>query len=261
MNVQIEVTTRCNFDCFYCTGRIMPQLDMSFDMFKASLHAHMDKYPMVTQQTCTLQGEGEPTLNKSLFKMAEYARSCGFKTRTTTNGTFKYPQKIAEHFDVVTISVDSLNEKIMEENGRHNLTGILKFIVELRTFMTEIFVSSVTMSGRPNANKDLSKVRRWAMANRVKHISQELRTKEDYYSVYGEKSHLAIIKVQPKYTQYTCNAFIPSKNQYRFYNVNGVEQPCCFIKNLHGYKSVDDIKAQLDSKVVPFNCTGCPSLR
>lgn len=199
MNIQIEVTTRCNFDCFYCTGRIMPQLDMSFEMFQACLHAHMEKYPMNgVQQQCLLQGEGEPTLNKSLFKMTEYARSCGFKTRTTTNGTFKYPQKVAEHFGIINVSVDSLNEEIMAENGRHNLKGILNFIVELRKFTAEIYVTSVVMGGRPNSIKDITRVRNWTREHGVHHLTQDLSTKEDYFSVYGEKSHLAVIKFRKK---------------------------------------------------------------
>jgi MoaA/NifB/PqqE/SkfB family radical SAM enzyme len=61
MLVQFEITTRCNFDCFYCAGRAMRQGDMSYEVFIDLLARHVERNG--TPDTVSLQGEGEPTLH------------------------------------------------------------------------------------------------------------------------------------------------------------------------------------------------------
>lgn len=61
MDLQVELTTRCNFDCFYCAGRAMPQADMTLAGYTSILDGHIARYGV--PQVVSLQGEGEPTLH------------------------------------------------------------------------------------------------------------------------------------------------------------------------------------------------------
>jgi len=112
LNLQIELTTRCNFDCFYCAGRDMPQVDMSFELFEQRLQEHIAKHGVPTE--VSLQGEGEPTLHRDFFRMAERVRDIGSVPYTITNGTHKYPERFIGLFPRLGVSVDTMNEEEAE---------------------------------------------------------------------------------------------------------------------------------------------------
>jgi molybdenum cofactor biosynthesis enzyme MoaA len=46
---QLEITTRCNFDCFCCAGPRMRQGDMPYDTFTALLNQHIAKRYWLSQ--------------------------------------------------------------------------------------------------------------------------------------------------------------------------------------------------------------------
>jgi len=56
---QIEVTTICNFDCYYSAGRDMEQRHMEMDVFARIL----TRFAPFTGMTVSLQGEGAQTLH------------------------------------------------------------------------------------------------------------------------------------------------------------------------------------------------------
>ena len=84
MFAQIEFTTRCNFDCFYCAGRLMRQGDMPYETFTGLIDQHIAKYGV--PGVVSLQGEGEPTLHHDFIRLAEFVRSRGATPYTITNG-------------------------------------------------------------------------------------------------------------------------------------------------------------------------------
>lgn len=66
MIIQIEVSTHCQFNCFYCAGRKMPQQHMDMMTFDSIIK----KCPSNTN-SAILQGEGEPFLNKNIWQMCQ----------------------------------------------------------------------------------------------------------------------------------------------------------------------------------------------
>jgi MoaA/NifB/PqqE/SkfB family radical SAM enzyme len=91
LHVQFEITTRCNFDCFYCAGRHMRQGDMPYETFTALLERDIATHG--PPDIVSLQGEGEPTLYHDFLRMAKFVRDQGAIPYTITNGTYKHPDR------------------------------------------------------------------------------------------------------------------------------------------------------------------------
>jgi wyosine [tRNA(Phe)-imidazoG37] synthetase (radical SAM superfamily) len=85
---QLEITTRCNFDCYYCAGRLMRQGDMPYDTFTALIDRHIATYGL--PKVVSLQGEGEPTLHHDFLRMAE------FVPPFTRNPLISFPFRVAQ---------------------------------------------------------------------------------------------------------------------------------------------------------------------
>ena len=132
--MQIEVTTRCNFNCVFCSGRHMEQRDMDFETVKKAI----DMFPHL--KDIVLQGEGEPLLNPSFFDMATYAKNAGLNVITITNGSLLTDENIMKllesKIDVVYISIeapDSELYKSIRRGGDYNkLVSNLQRFVQLR---------------------------------------------------------------------------------------------------------------------------------
>jgi MoaA/NifB/PqqE/SkfB family radical SAM enzyme len=79
--LQIEPTTRCNFACGFCCGRHLPQEDLSWETFEATLAA----FPEVRH--VELQGEGESLLHPRFLDMLAALRARGCEVSFITNGS------------------------------------------------------------------------------------------------------------------------------------------------------------------------------
>lgn len=103
--LNIEPTTRCNFNCWYCIGRHMVQADIEVDNFARML----DNFPSV--KAIALVGEGEPLLHKGFFEMAHMARERGIRVLMISNGSAfseSVVRKICEAgIAYISISIDS----------------------------------------------------------------------------------------------------------------------------------------------------------
>lgn len=105
--LNLEPTTRCNFNCWYCIGRHMRQDDIRLEDFSAAL----DNFP--TLKTLALVGEGEPLMHKGFFTMAAMARARGIRVMIISNGSTlsqSIVRQLCENeIAYVGVSIDSAN--------------------------------------------------------------------------------------------------------------------------------------------------------
>jgi len=103
--LNLEPTTRCNFNCWYCIGRHMRQEDIRVEDFSAAL----DNFPAL--KTLALVGEGEPMMHKGFFVMAATARARGIRVMIISNGSSlsqSIVRQLCEHeIAYVGVSIDS----------------------------------------------------------------------------------------------------------------------------------------------------------
>ena len=239
--VQLEITTRCNFDCFYCAGRLMRQGDMPYEMFTAILQRYVAAHGI--PDIVSLQGEGEPTLHHDFFRMAEFARDLGAKPYTITNGTCKHPEHFVGLFSQVGVSVDTLDEAAGRRIGRYNLPRVLSFIEALAPH-ADIIIHSV-------AHKDHTPpIAKWCRKKGFRHVVQPLQTKPDY-----SRRYLAQAPELPTRGRFSCGYL--SSARMRYYTLDGVELPCCFIKDTSTYEGLDAMLAHQKAGTWPRCCAGC----
>lgn len=115
----IEVTNRCNLSCPTCqlgTDQAYNGYnkgDLSFDQFKKII----DQIPTLVY--VTLQGVGEPLLNKDIIKMIKYCTDKGISTYINTNGTILTETKGKELIEAglhnLSISINSFDEKVFSD--------------------------------------------------------------------------------------------------------------------------------------------------
>ena len=131
--LNIEPTTRCNFNCWYCIGRHMKQEDIDFDGFLAAL----DNFP--TLKILAVVGEGEPLMHKRFFDMVEIAKAKGIRVVTLSNGSAfseSVIRKLCESkVDYISISIDSVDPTTFAESRIDgDLDKVLEGIKRLTTF-------------------------------------------------------------------------------------------------------------------------------
>jgi MoaA/NifB/PqqE/SkfB family radical SAM enzyme len=241
MMVQVEITTRCNFDCFYCAGRVMQQGDMAYETFTALLERHVSIYGL--PDVVSLQGEGEPTLHHDFFRMAEFARGLGATPYTITNGTHKHPDYFVGLFPRLGVSVDALDETTATKIGRYNLPRVLAFVEQLAPHL-RIVIHSVAHREHTPA------VAEWCRRKGYSHVVQPLQTKRDYgmrYAVPREE--------RPATGRFSCPYLTEAR--MRYYALDGTEMPCCFIKDTAGYRGMEAMLEHQRAGMWPQSCTGC----
>lgn len=251
--IQIEVTTICNFKCFYCAGRTMPQKHMRREVFESIL----EKISGNSGMTVSLQGEGEPMLHPEFWGWVEAVCARGLKVTTISNGSLIDAVRCAKHLDNIGISIDTLDAKQAHNLGRYNLPRVLRNLQSLCEAMGSHRLRVHTV----DFGQDLRPLRDFVKKMGLQHhIVQPLQDKEDYTRNYPEADvlHAASSKSR-KIDAYSCSFL--EMPRMRYFNIEGIELPCCFIKDLAGYKSIDKLKESLANKQVPSCCAGCRYLQ
>jgi MoaA/NifB/PqqE/SkfB family radical SAM enzyme len=241
MRLQVEITTRCNFDCFYCAGRLMRQADMSYELFTSILDHHIDRHGVPT--VVSLQGEGEPTLHHDLFRMAAYVREVGARPYTITNGTYKHPERFAGLFPEVGVSIDTLDESAARGIGRYNLSRVLKFARAVAVHST-VIVHSVEHP------EHTAPIAAWCRRSGYRHEVQPLQTKPDYSRRYP-------LSVTPSAAEGRFSCTYLSKPVMRYFSLDGMEMPCCYIKDTSTFEGMDNLFEHQGAGTWPRCCVGC----
>jgi MoaA/NifB/PqqE/SkfB family radical SAM enzyme len=242
MMLQFEITTRCNFDCFYCAGRAMRQGDMPYSTFTGLLDRYIASFGVPA--SVSLQGEGEPTLHKEFFEMAQYIRAAGSTPYTITNGTYKHPERFFGLFPRVGVSVDTLDESVAHVIGRYNLPRVLSFIETLAPH-TAIVVHSVE---GPTYNTP--RVAAWCAERGYRHIIQPLQRKPDY-----SRNYLPDAPPPVAHGHFSCHYL--ARPLMRYYTLDGLELPCCFIKETREFEGIDAMIRHQARGTWPAVCLGC----
>jgi MoaA/NifB/PqqE/SkfB family radical SAM enzyme len=242
MYLQFEITTRCNFTCFYCAGRHMRQGDMPYETFTALLERDIATHGV--PDVVSLQGEGEPTLHHDFLRMAELVRERGTTPYTITNGTYKHPERLVGLFPRVGVSVDTLDAAVGERIGRHNLPRVLSFIEVLAPHL-DVIIHSVADP------KQTPRIAQWCRERGLKHITQPLQRKPDYSRYYGGPQETS----QPPRDRFSCSYL--ARPRMRYYTLDGLQMPCCFIKDTSAYEGMDAMARHQQSGTWPKCCIGC----
>ncbi len=136
----VEVTNRCNLTCPTCqlgTSEAYNgynKADLSFEAFKKII----DQIPSLVY--ITLQGVGEPLLNKDIIKMVEYCTKKSISTYINTNGTILTEKKANDLIEAglcnLSVSVNSFDEKVFSETRSGasitKVTENIKKLIELK---------------------------------------------------------------------------------------------------------------------------------
>lgn len=244
--IQIEITTRCNYSCFYCAGRQMPQMDMPKERFDAILSTLGDG----CGQVFSLQGEGEPTLHPLFWEFADQVERQGYVPYTITNGTRIDPDRFSKVFRNVGYSIDTLDPNEAEVIGRHNLKKALSNLDALIESMgaSRIIVHTV------HYGQDLSLLIAYLKEREVRHLIQPLQAKDDYIKTY----RLPTTRQGIQSGGGSCRFL--SHKLMRYFTIDGVELPCCFIKDTTGFVSEHQLRLSLSGGIVPKPCQGCREL-
>ncbi len=119
LNLNIEITTKCNLACTFCYHRELnkeQKIHMNMDMFKKII----DEAKKYNLPAVNLNGLGEPITHPKLVEMIEYCRDAGIEDiMFHTNGTVM-TEKLAKKLinsglTQIIFSLDTTDKKIYEE--------------------------------------------------------------------------------------------------------------------------------------------------
>lgn len=242
--VQIEIGTRCNYECFYCVGRDMAQTYMAWDLFAAIL-GHQSA-PEV--ERVSLQGEGEPMMHPRFWDMVAAIRAKDLVPYTITNGSLLEPERVAGAFPTIGISIDTADPEYAQKIGRYKLQRVLRNLDALMSVMApdRITIHTVAMG------QELGPLRRYLAQRGIKqHMVQPLQPKADYAHRYSEED-------ASSWASCTYRCRFLAAPVMRYYEIIGLE--CCFIKNATDFISRDELQRQLNQRNVLSCCRGCSAI-
>jgi len=136
LNLDLEITTRCNLKCIMCVHSFDPPKpqDMDLTLTKKIIKEFTSKGGLAIKYSYI----GEPTLYPHLVELIRYSKENGIiDTRLVTNGTLLTPKLshdlIEAGLDFITFSVDSMSPHIYKQiRVRGNLHSVIANIQEFK---------------------------------------------------------------------------------------------------------------------------------
>lgn len=138
-SVKIEVTSRCDFKCFFCEHTFRD--DEHADIDQELLYRMLREMAEAGVREVGLFWIGESMLVKALPKYVAYAKSLGFgNVYLTTNGRLATPKRIDA---LLKAGLDSIKFSVSGSNRQNyiTVTGVDAFdkvLANMNTFMTRV---------------------------------------------------------------------------------------------------------------------------
>lgn len=118
--VNFHLIKECNFKCKFCYATFNDIISKGMtkeEQFKLiRLLAESKKFNKINF------AGGEPTLVHHICELIKFAKLLGFETSIVTNASkidFEWIKNIAKHLDILTLSIDSINEETNIASGRN----------------------------------------------------------------------------------------------------------------------------------------------
>lgn len=242
-SIQIEVTTRCNYKCWYCTGRTMEQSDLEWDTF-VGIVAKLPKNSAIH-----LQGEGEPTLWEHWWEGLAYLKDMGHHVSTIINGSIVDSERLVKYVDTLGVSLDTIYPMQAEKIGRFNVSKVMDNLLSLQATFKDKLTVFITDSGQ-----DLYATVKWLNSNNIRYARQPLQVKTDYVKIYPKSIRISN-RPQSKEVKLQCT-YLSEKSKTKYFTVKGQELPCCYIKKPEGF-DIHVARNEMKSGIVPLHCEGC----
>ena len=229
------------YGCFYCAGRDMKQRHMAWDLFERLLAG-----VPAGDHVVSLQGEGEPTVHPRFWDMVDAVRRRGLRPFTITNCSHVDAARFAASFPTFAVSIDTLDPAEADRIGRYKIDGMLKNLDALCAPMDPGRIHIMTVDyGQP-----LTAVREFARTRGSGTPFSRCRRKDDYAERYPDR-----ITAQPRPYTYRCRYL--DQPLRRYYDVEGREYPCCFIKDHRRHEPIETLRAKMAARQMPAACEGC----
>lgn len=129
--VLIEITSRCNFACDYCTSpfKDRPKDDMSMELFEHIV----EQLPGITARDIRLHVDGEPTMHPRFREMVMSVNRRGMRVALATNGSRLDPSWLDLNVGM-TITVSTTPE---EFKTRHKKMDFRRYIDTVTAYARE----------------------------------------------------------------------------------------------------------------------------
>lgn len=239
MLYQIELTTNCNLNCFYCPSSSLEKVNMSFDVFKNIIDNI--NYPSHIK----LQGTGEALLHPEFDRFVKYAKQKGHFTEIITNGTLRITDDRLSYLDSVGFSIDTLDKKQADKSGRKHLDQIVKNLLEIyEKAPQKCKVFSVYYG------QEINQLHNFTKHYKIPHIIQNIQNKTSYQLNYTVQ--------KSAYLRYSCSYI--NNNKIKFYFVDGRVAPCPYIVDVKQVLRKEDILKMFSKCIVPKCCEQCDEL-
>jgi organic radical activating enzyme len=239
MLYQIEITTYCNLQCFYCPIETIENKHIEYSKFKQIVDSFKPNSKV------RLQGTGEPLLHPKFYEIVSYVKQKGHYADIITNGTIKIDSKIINLLDSIGFSIDTLNTQEAKKSKRDKLETTLNNL-----FQTYKQTPKKVKIFAVNYGQDLKPLIEFSKKYKIPLTIQNLQTKISYQNKY---------KMEEKpYTNYSCKYI--DDDVMKFYFVDGTIAPCCYMVDKNLVKTKKEIKEMLDKKIVPECCNQCCEL-